>query len=86
MSVKPIPTGYHTITPYLVMDDATKAIEFYKKVFGATERMRLPMGNRIGHAELMIGDSLIMLSDECSTSEGGKTSQAAARKPLAARP
>jgi PhnB protein len=64
--VKPIPDGYHSITPYLVVDGAVKAIDFYKKVFGATELMRMasPDGQRIGHAELKIGDSPIMLADE----------------------
>jgi PhnB protein len=64
MAVKPIPEGYHTVTPYLAVDDASAAIEFYKQAFGATERMRMPAPNgKIGHAELQIGDSLIMLSD-----------------------
>ena len=62
--VKPIPEGYHSVTPYLVVDDAERAIEFYKTAFGAEEKFRLPMGERIGHAELMIGDSHIMLADE----------------------
>ena len=63
--VKPIPEGYHTITPYLVVDDAAKAIDFYKQAFGAKEIMRMdgPPG-KIGHAELQIGDSRIMLGDE----------------------
>ena len=64
MPVKPIPEGYHAITPYLVMDGAARAIDFYKRVFGATEIMRMPEGNRIAHAELKIGDSHIMLADE----------------------
>ena len=61
---KPIPAGYHTVTPYLTLDDATAAIEFYKDAFGATERVRMegPDG-KIGHAELEIGDSLVMLAD-----------------------
>lgn len=62
--VKPIPEGYHSVTPYLIVDDAKAAIEFYKKAFGATEKFRLPMGDRIGHAEIKIGDSFIMLADE----------------------
>jgi PhnB protein len=62
---KPIPDGYPQITPYLCVDGAAEAIGFYGKVFGATERMRMPSpGGRIGHAELEIGDGLIMLSDE----------------------
>ena len=62
--VKPIPEGYHSVTPYLVVDDASAAIDFYKKAFGAEEKFRMPMGERIGHAELLIGDSHIMLADE----------------------
>jgi PhnB protein len=64
--VKPIPDGYHSVTPYLVVDGAAKAIDYYKKVFDATEIMRMtsPDGGRIGHAELKIGDSPIMLADE----------------------
>src|SRR5262245_34619398 len=65
MAAKPIPDGYHTATPYLVLQNAAGAIEFYKKAFGATELMRLasPDG-KIGHAEIKIGDSPIMLADE----------------------
>ena len=62
--VKPIPDGYHTVTPYLIVKDAARAIEFYKKAFSATEEMRFPMGDKIGHAEIRIGDSKIMLADE----------------------
>ena len=64
MATKPIPEGYHTTTPYLAVDDAAEAIEYYKKAFGAKERVRMeaPDG-AIGHAELEIGDSLVMLSD-----------------------
>jgi PhnB protein len=63
--VKPIPDGYPVITPYLVVDGGVRAIDFYKQIFGAQERMRMagPDG-RIGHAELQIGDSVIMLADE----------------------
>jgi PhnB protein len=61
---KPIPEGYHSVTPYLVVDDAAGAIEFYKKAFGAEEKYRLPMGGKIGHAEIKIGDSFVMLADE----------------------
>jgi PhnB protein len=64
MAVKPIPEGYHTLTAYLAVDDASEAIEFYKRAFGAKERMRMDApGGKIGHAEVEIGDSLIMLSD-----------------------
>jgi PhnB protein len=64
MATKPIPEGYHTVTPYLAVDDAAQAIEYYKNAFGAKERMRMetPDG-KIGHAELEIGDSMVMLSD-----------------------
>jgi PhnB protein len=64
-TVKPIPDGYQALTPYLIIGGAASAIEFYQKVFGATELMRLasPDG-KIGHAELMINDSRIMLADE----------------------
>ena len=63
--VKPIPDGYHNVTAYLVIDGAAKAIDFYKKVFGATEKMRMPSpGGKVGHAELTLGDSMIMLADE----------------------
>jgi len=64
MAVKPVPEGYHTLTPYLAVDDASEAIDYYKKAFGAEERVRMngPDG-KVGHAELAVGDSLIMLSD-----------------------
>ena len=63
--VKPIPDGYHTVTPYLIIKNAADALEFYKQAFGATElfRMAQPDG-KIGHAEIKIGDSPIMLADE----------------------
>lgn len=65
MPVKPVPEGYHNVTPYLVIAGATAAIEYYKKVFGATERMRMDApGGKVGHAELVIGDSTVMLADE----------------------
>ena len=63
--VKPIPDGYHSITPYLCCDGASAAIDFYKRAFGATERLRMDApGGKVGHAELEIGDSVIMLADE----------------------
>jgi PhnB protein len=64
MSVNPIPAGYHSVIPYLTVDGASDAIAFYKKAFGATEVMRMPMGDKIGHAEIKIGDSHVMMSDE----------------------
>ena len=64
--VKPIPEGYQTMTPYLTVRDAARTIEFYKEAFGAQERYRMPTpdGKGIAHAELKIGDSIFMLSDE----------------------
>jgi PhnB protein len=62
--VKPIPDGYHSVTPYLIVDDAKAAIDFYKRAFGAQEKFRLPMGDKIGHAEIKVGDSHVMLADE----------------------
>jgi PhnB protein len=64
MAVKPIPEGYHTLSPYLAVEDANQAIDYYKKAFGAKERVRMEApGGAIGHAELEIGDSVVMLSD-----------------------
>ncbi len=65
MAVKPIPDGYPRVSPSLIIDGAADAIEFYKSVLGASERMRMdgPDG-RVGHAELMLGESVIMVSDE----------------------
>jgi PhnB protein len=64
-SVKPIPEGYHSVTPYLFVRSAASAIDFYKNVFGATEVMRMAGSNgKITHAELRIGDSIVMLADE----------------------
>lgn len=65
MSVHHIPEGYHSVTPYLVVDGAADAIDFYTKAFGAVEVMRMPgPGGKIGHAEIKIGDSHVMLADE----------------------
>jgi PhnB protein len=68
MTAKPIPEGYHSVTPYLSIQGAAEAIEFYKRAFGAIELFRLvvPSGE-IGHAEIKIGDSSIMLADPCET-------------------
>ncbi len=74
MSVNAIPEGYATVTPYLMVRGADKAIEFYKKVFGATERLRVPAADRIAHAEIDIGDSVVMLADECPE-RGSKSPQ-----------
>ena len=82
MAVKAIPEGYYSLTPYLVVKGAAEAIEFYTKAFGATEMMRMPgPGGKIMHAELKIGNSVLMLSDEnpergylSPASRGGNTS------------
>jgi PhnB protein len=64
-TVKPIPDGYHSVTPYLMIKGANDAIEFYKKAFNARERMRVPgPGGKVMHAEIEIGDSVVMLTDE----------------------
>lgn len=66
MPVQPVPEGYHSVTPYLSIRGAAKALDFYQKAFNAIERFRLPMPNGdIGHAEIQIGDSVIMLADGC---------------------
>jgi PhnB protein len=71
--VQPIPAGYAGVTPYLIIRDATRALDFYKKAFGASELMRFPMPDgKIGHAEMKIGDGVFMLADE--TPEQGYTS------------
>lgn len=69
MAVQSRPAGYHSVTPYLIVDNATKALEFYQKALNATELFRLPVpgdngAQKIGHAEIKIGDSQLMLSDE----------------------
>lgn len=65
MPVKPTPDGYHTLTPYLIVKGGVKALEFYKKAFHATELMRFDGPNgTIGHSEIKIGDSVIMVADE----------------------
>ena len=66
MAAKPIPDGYHTVTPYLIVRGAAEAIDFYKAAFGATELFRMadPATGKVGHAEIRIGDSHVMLADE----------------------
>src|SRR5947208_1814607 len=65
MAVKPIPEGYHSVTPYLIVKGAAAALDFYKKAFGATELFRMPMPDgKIAHAEIRIGNSQLMLADE----------------------
>lgn len=67
--VKPIPDGYHSITPYLAVSKAAEAIEWYGRALGASEVMRFEHDGKVGHAEIKIGDSIVMLSDEWP--EGG---------------
>jgi PhnB protein len=81
-SVKPIPPGHHTVTPYLAIKNAAKALEFYKKAFAATEiyKLMLPDG-RLGHAEIRLGDSIIMLADEFPE-YGGKSPETLGGSPV----
>jgi len=69
---KPIPEGYHTVTPYLTVKNAGEALDWYKRALGASEVMRFEHGGKVGHAEIKIGDSIVMLSDEWP--EGGHLS------------
>lgn len=76
MAARPIPEGQHSITPYLGIKDAAKAIDFYKQAFGAVEMFRLEgLDGRVGHAELKIGDSSLMLADPCDMAGGLTSSQ-----------
>jgi len=82
MPVKPIPEGYHSVTPYLVIHGAAAAIDFYKKAFGAVELFRFPAPDgKIGHAEIKIGNSPIMLADEY-TEMGYKSPQTLGGTPV----
>ena len=82
MPVSPVPIGYHTLTPYLIIDGAARALAWYAKAFGAREVMRLPApGNRIGHAEIDIGDSRVMLADE-APAHGAKAPSAFGGSPV----
>jgi PhnB protein len=66
-NVKPIPDGFHAVTPYLIVKNATEAIDFYKRAFGAQERYRIPTPDgKVGHSELQIRDSIIMVTEECA--------------------
>jgi PhnB protein len=69
---KPIPDGYHSVTPYLSVRSAAQALDWYKRALGATEVIRFEHGGKVGHAEIRIGDSIVMLSDEWP--EGGHLS------------
>jgi len=74
--------GYHTVTPYLISSDATRALEFYKQAFGATEIMRMSApGGKVGHAEIQIGDSRVMLGDE-SPEMGARAPQTVGGTPV----
>ena len=73
--VQAVPAGYAGVTPYLIIRDAARALDFYKKAFGATELMRFPAsGGKIGHAEIKIGEGVVMLADE-SPEMGHKSPQ-----------
>ena len=80
-NAKPIPDGYHSITPYLIIDGAAEALEYYKKAFGAIELFRMDHEGKVGHAEMKIGDSPFMLSDE-HPSEGYRGPKAYGGSPL----
>jgi PhnB protein len=80
--VKPIPDGYRAVTPYLIVEGAARAIDFYKGVFGAKERMRMDApGGKIGHAELELADSVIMLADQ-SPEMGARSPQSIGGSPV----
>lgn len=82
MTVKPIPEGYHTATPYITINGAANALEFYKKAFDAHETVRMPgPDGKIGHAEIKIGNSIIMLADEFSEM-GNKSAQTLGGSPV----
>jgi PhnB protein len=82
MAVKPIPDGYRAVTPYLIVHNAAAAIDFYKRAFGAIETFRLPgPDGKIGHAEMLIGDSPIMLADE-APQMGAKSAKSIGGSPI----
>lgn len=82
MAVKPIPDGYHSVTPYLIVHDAAAALEFYKKALGAVETLRMPRPDgKVGHAEIRIGDSVVMLADE-HPEMGAKSPRAIGGSPI----
>lgn len=74
MAVAPIPAGYHSVTPYLIVDGAAKAIDFYKHAFEAEELLRMPMPDgKVAHAEIRIGDSPVMMADQQEEHRGPKS-------------
>ena len=80
--VQSIPAGYHSITPYLIINGAAAALEFYKNAFGAKEKVRMPApGGRIGHAEILIGTSRVMLADE-NPAMGARAPQPGSSSPV----
>ncbi len=82
MPVQPIPPGYRTVTPYVIVKNGVAALEFYKKAFGATEKFRMLMPDgRLAHAEIMIGDSIVMLCDEFPE-HGGKSPRTLGGSPV----
>jgi PhnB protein len=81
MAVNPVPQDYAGVTSYLIVRGAAKAIDFYKRAFGATELFRFPMGDRIGHAEIKIGGGVVMLADEMPDM-GHKSPQALGGTPV----
>ena len=83
MSVRPISEGYHSITPYLLINGAAEAIEFYRRAFGATELFKLDApGGKVGHAEIQIGDSRIMMADDCGGESPFRNPQTSGGSPV----
>ena len=78
--VKPIPEGYHSVTPYLAVKNAGEAIDWYKKALGASEVFRFEDGGKVAHAEIKVGDSIVMVSDEWR--EGGHLAPSADGTPV----
>ncbi|WON73410.1 VOC family protein [Nitrosospira sp. Is2] len=83
MSIRPIPDGYHSITPYLMINGAAEAIEFYRRAFGAKELFKMDApGGKIGHAEIEIGNSRIMIADDCGGESPFSNPQSAGGSPV----
>lgn len=76
-----IPLGHHTVTPYLIVNDAAEALDFYKRAFGAKEIMRVERAGKVGHAQIRIGNSRIMVSDE-HPDTGGRAPQSFGGSPM----